>query len=89
MMISPQVYLDEIKDYPYEKLIKERNKLVKSIKKFEKNYFADDRSGEGWHYCPSPDVIYQCELEYLSELCAFMQERFNKEYIRGRSYEKT
>ena len=83
MMISPQVYIDEVKDYPYEKLIKERNKLVNSIKRFEKSYFAGDRSGDEWHYCQSPDVVYQCELEYLSELSDFMQERFNKEFIWG------
>ena len=83
MMISPQGYIDEVKDYPYDKLIKERNKLVNSIKRFEKSYFTGDKSGYEWHYCPSPDVVYQCELEYLSELCTFMQERFNEEYIWG------
>ncbi|MCR5632455.1 MAG: hypothetical protein K6F60_03075 [Eubacterium sp.] len=81
MMISPQGYIDEVKDYPYDKLIEERNKLINSIMSFEKSYFAGDRSGDAWNNCPSPDVVYQCELEYLSELCAFMQERFNKEYI--------
>lgn len=83
MMISPQGYIDEVRDYPYDKLIKERNKLVNSIKRFEKSYFTGDKSGDEWHYCPSPDVVYQCELEYLSQLCDFMQERFNKEYIWG------
>lgn len=83
MMIGSKMYIDEVKDYPYEKLIKERNKLAKSIKHFEKTFFAGDKSGEEWHYCPSPDVVYQCELEYLSELCAFMHEKFNTDYIWG------
>lgn len=83
MMISPKVYISEMKDYPYDKLIKERDKLVKLINIFEKKYFADERSEDEWHICPSPTTVYQCELEYLSELCAFMQEKFNTDYIWG------
>ena len=83
MMISPQMFIDEVKEYPYDKLIKERNRLVKSLRDFEKSYFAGDKSGDEWHWCPSPDVIYQCELEYLSALCEFMKEKFNRDYIWG------
>lgn len=82
MMIDTQQYVDNVKGYPYEKLIKERNRLVKSLKDFEKGWFAGDKSGDEWYYCPSPDVVYQCELEYLSALCDFMNERFNNDYIR-------
>ena len=28
----------------------------------------------------SPDVVYQCHLEYLSRLCLLICEKFNKEY---------
>ena len=36
MMISPENYIDEIKDKKYKELLVERNRLLKEIKKFFK-----------------------------------------------------
>ena len=83
MMIRQKVNVREHKDYKYDKLIKERDKLTESIKNFEKKYFEGDRSGDEWHICPSPTAVYQCNLEYLSELCTFMHEKFNTDYVWG------
>ena len=30
---------------------------------------------------PSPDVVYQCRLEQLAQLCAFMKRKYNSEYV--------
>ena len=76
MMISPDSYIDELKDKTYKELIKEKNKLLKEISDFENNKIAD----EEYNINPSPDVIYQCNLLYLSKLCELIANKFNKEY---------
>lgn len=76
MMISPEAYIDELKNKTYKELIKEKNKLLKEISDFENNKIAD----EEYNINPSPDVIYQCNLLYLSRLCELIADKFNKEY---------
>ena len=76
MMISPESYIDELKNKTYKELIGEKNKLLKEISDFENNKIAD----EEYNINPSPDVIYQCNLLYLSKLCELIADRFNKEY---------
>ena len=83
MMISPGVYMEQLKDAPYAKLIRERDQLIESIREFEKAELAGDRSDPEWRYCPSPEVRYQMHLEYLSALCSFMHEKYNQEYVWG------
>lgn len=72
MMISPQVYVDELKNEPFEKLVKERERLYKELKKIEKDAFDLERKSDAWNICPGPDVQYQMHLEYLAELCNFI-----------------
>lgn len=81
MMISPQGYIMQHENDSFEELIKERDSLVKEIKKLEKIVFSDDRANEAWMICPGPDVQYQCCLEYLAELCKFMQGKYNKDIV--------
>ena len=76
MMISPETYIDELKNKTYKELIKEKDKLLKEISDFENNKIAD----EEYNINPSPDVIYQCNLLYLSKLCELIADKFNKEY---------
>jgi len=76
MMISPESYIDELKNKNYKELIKEKNKLLKEISDFENNKIVD----EEYNIDPSPDVIYQCNLLYLSKLCELIADKFNKEY---------
>lgn len=83
MMISPKMYLDELKDATYSELIAERKALIAFIDEYEEKELAGDRSDEGWQMHPSPQVRYQCYLEYLSLLCSYMQEKYNKEFVWG------
>lgn len=83
MMISPEAYIAHLEGASYNELIKERDRLIRSIRKYEKLEKAGDRSSEDWFRCPSPDVVYQCSLEYLAKLCLFMQERYNEDYVCG------
>lgn len=91
MMLSPDAYLEEIKKASYKELINERKSLIKYINAYEKNEIAGDSTGSDWQICPTPDVRYQCYLEYLEVLCAYMKKKYNEEYIHGNknlSYEE-
>lgn len=74
MMISPQSFIENLENKEYEILIKEKNKLIDDIKRFEENKNTDSDI----FMDPSPEVIYQCNLLYLSELCKLIHDKFNK-----------
>lgn len=83
-MISPEVYLDNLRDLPYLELISERDRLIGFIRTYEKAEKAGpdndpDVSGDLNH--GFGQVKYQVYLEYLSALCQFMQEKYNQEYV--------
>lgn len=77
MMISPASYIDSQKEKKYKELLEERNKLLSDIYKFEN----DNIKNSGLIIDPSPEVIYQCDLMYLGELCKLISEKYNKEYM--------
>ena len=79
MMISPDYYIEQLKDRPYSELIEERDQLILSIREFEEAEKAGDRSGDDWMIMPSPGTRYQMNLEYLSRLCAYMSEKCREE----------
>ena len=79
MMISPDYYIEQLKDRPYSELIEERDQLILSIREFEEAEKAGDRSGDAWMIMPSPGTRYQMNLEYLSGLCACMSEKYREE----------
>lgn len=64
-------------------MTKERDNLIRYIRKYEKVEKAGDMSGEGWMIDPQLDVRYHMYLEHLSKLCVFMKEKYNKEYVWG------
>ena len=82
MMASPGMFVDSLKNEPFERLIAERNSLLHDIKDLEKIVFQEDKTDPEWDVHPGPDVRYQMDLEYLSVLCTFMQEKFNLEVVR-------
>ena len=79
MMISPQTYISRFKSAKYTDLIKERDRLIDELQRFEKNEMNGDRSGKEWLMDPNPETTYQCNLNYLAELCELMRERYNNE----------
>lgn len=80
MMISPETYIDEWQNRSYLELVEERKRLQKSIQKYEESLEGEGVSDD-IAYCPSPDVVYQCELEYLAKLCKLTSKTFNREII--------
>lgn len=79
MMISPQTYISRFKFANYTDLIKERDRLIDELQRFEKNVMNGDRSGKEWLMDPNPETTYQCNLNYLAELCELMRDRYNNE----------
>ena len=80
MMISPNYFVEMHKNESYEQLLKVRDDLLADIYDFEK---AAKENKIEHHFEPSPEVIYQCNLEYLGSLCSLIAERYNEEYVRG------
>ena len=63
MMISPEMYVEEHKNDSFEKLIKERDELIKIIKELEEIIFDENMDDPVWQFHPGPDVRYQMNLE--------------------------
>ena len=70
-MPCPQSYIDELENAPYEKLIKERDKLIREIRYFEKHR-EEIMNSEKARICPSPDTVYWWNIEALGYLCTLM-----------------
>lgn len=80
MMMSPEMYVELNRDEPIEEIIKIRDELIDNIKNLEKIVFSKDRSSEEWNFHPGPDVRYQVNLEYLSQICVLLSEKYNAKY---------
>ncbi len=76
-MISPQNYIEKQKDKSYEELVKERDRLIRDVRYFEKHI---KELTENVCIHPSPDVKYQVHLDYLGELCKLISDKFNERY---------
>lgn len=77
MMISSEGFIEMIKDLSYAELIQEKNKLIAEIERFEN---GEIHTGERVIH-PTPEVIYQCNLEYLSELCKLIVDKYQDEFV--------
>ena len=77
-MISPKAYIEsECEGKSYKELLKMRDELLKGIYAFEKGKI----SPRAWMIKPSPEVKYQMNLEYLSELCKLIAETYRIEVV--------
>lgn len=77
MMISPEGFIQEYIDKPYAELLCVRDDLIAKIRDFEK---CKINSAE-IIMSPSPEVIYQCNMEYLGKLCELISEKYKKEFV--------
>ena len=80
MMISPEMFADEYRNDSIEEIIEIRDELINDIKDLEKIVFDKERNTKAWGFCPGPDVQYQMNLEYLSQICVLLSEKYNKKY---------
>ena len=87
MMISPEMYVEEHNNDSFEKLIEERDELIQIIKELETIVFDESKDDPAWQFRPGPDVRYQMNLEYLSALCKYIKDKYNKEIVWGETEE--
>lgn len=85
MLMSPEMYVVYLKDKKYKELLKERDSRMEAIRAFEND---KNRSGEEWMIKPSPEVIYQCNLQYLAKICELIAETYNRVYVWGEEEEE-
>lgn len=77
-MISPDSFIKtECEGKSYKELLKIREELLEEIYAFERGSI----SPESRMICPSPEVVYQMNLEYLGELCKLISNTYNTEVI--------
>lgn len=76
-MISPESYILKYIDKPYEELLLVRDRLISHIRHFEKH--KDEQ--EEVIICPSSEVAYQCNLEYLAKMCELIAKKYNQEFV--------
>lgn len=70
-MIDPKTFRNMLENESLDKIIKERDKLIREIRRFEKNKIPD----ENYLIDPSPETIYMCNQLYLAELCYLVYEK--------------
>ena len=76
MMISPQGYKEQHKDKTLKELIKERNKLLDSLRAYEENTLNDVPSSDGEMFVkPSPETVYFWSNHYLKEVTDLIIEK--------------
>ncbi len=71
MMIDPVTFRKALENAPIDVIIKERDKLIREIRRYEKGKIPEE------DYCmdPSPEVIYMVNNSYLAELCYLINEK--------------
>lgn len=71
MMIDPTTFRKAFENATLKEIIKERDKLIREIRRYEKGKLPKDE------YCmdPSPEVVYYCNNLYLAELCYLIIEK--------------
>lgn len=71
MMVDPSSVRKAYKNAPLEEIIKERDKLIREIRRYEKGKIPED---ECWA-SPSPEMIYSMNNLYLAELCYLINKK--------------
>lgn len=64
MMMSPEVYCDEIKKYTKEELLSEKNKLESFINRYNNDSLNEEKT----YYKPSLKTMVKVYKEYLKKV---------------------
>lgn len=70
-MIDPQSFREAFENATLEEIIKERDKLIREIRRYEKGKIPFDELCRD----PSPEVVYMMNNLYLAELCHLIHEK--------------
>lgn len=73
-MIDPESLKESLRHASLTEIIKERDRLIREIRKYERGKIPEE------DFCmnPSPDVVYSCNLSYLSVICDLIQEKIRE-----------
>lgn len=71
MMIDPISFRKSLEKESLDKIIRERDGLIREIRRFEKNKIPQ----EDYLMCPDPRTIYTCNLLYLAEICTLIHDK--------------
>lgn len=71
MMQAPETFRLELENQSLEQLRKERDKLIRSIRDYEKHESEIEDTGMS----PSPSVVYYCNNLYLVETIKLIIEK--------------
>ena len=85
MMISPEEFITEYRNKTYKELLVLRDELLEDIRAFENHTYDHEMK----MIDPAPEVVYQCNLEYLGKLCELLSQKYKQEYIWGASENET
>ena len=81
-MVSPGYYIQEAtKDKSYAELIEMRSEYIRAFEDFERKYLFNTEIVEKPMIHPSPEVIYQVNMDYLIELLKVMQEKYYLDHL--------
>ena len=76
-MCDPYGYVSDLENEPYERLIKERDELIREIKHFEKHKKEIMKSEEA-QVCPSPSTVYSWNKKALGYLDILIDKRLRE-----------
>ena len=71
MMVDPVSFRKSLENATLKEIIKERDKLIREIRRFEKGKTSLDEITMD----PSPEVVYMMNNEYLAELCYLINKK--------------
>ena len=71
MMVDPVSFRKSLENATLKEIIKERDKLIREIRRFEKGKTSLDEITMD----PSPEVVYMMNNLYLAELCHLLYEK--------------
>ena len=77
-MIDPKIFKESLRHESLEEIIKARDSLIRKKQKYERDGPEDTEITMD----PGPDVVYYCNLSYLSEICGLIQEKIHEEQER-------
>ena len=70
-MVDPVSFRKSLENATLEEIIKERDKLIREIRRYEKGKTSLDEITMD----PSPEVVYMMNNLYLAELCHLLYEK--------------
>lgn len=57
------------------------NELIDDIKDLGQIVFSKDINNNAWSIHQTSDIQYQMNLEYLSQICIQLSEKYNGEFV--------